>query len=201
MSSAASSGRSDRAPTQGIGALREDLRFGVAGHDSEGNPSRAAVLGKLLLSLRVQAVVLFRIGQSARRVAPLLGAVVRYFNQALTGADISLQAVIGPGLVLYHPSGVVIGPGCRLGRRCTIMQGVTLGGGPNGGGGSPRLGDHVYVGPGAQLIGRIEIGSHTRIGANAVVLQDVPAYAFAAGVPAVVRRADSGGGRGPDGEA
>ena len=181
-------GGSERPYPQGIRALGEDLRFGVAGHDSDGDPSLALVLGKLALSLRVQAVVLFRIGQSAHRLAPALGAVVRYLNQVLTGADIALEAKIGPGLVLYHPSGVVIGPQCHLGRRCTIMQGVTLGGGPNGRGGWPRLGDHVYVGPGAKVIGGIEVGSHTMIGANAVVLRDIPAHAFAAGVPAVVRR-------------
>jgi serine O-acetyltransferase len=173
---------------QGIRALPEDLRLGVAGHDTDAQPSLALVLAKLALSVRVQAVVLMRIAQSARRRSPLLGAIVRYFNQVLTSADISLEASIGPGLVLYHPAGVVIGPDCHVGRRCTIMQGVTLGGGPNGRGGSPRLGDHVYVGPGAQVIGGIEIGSHASIGANAVVLADVPPYAFAAGVPAVVRR-------------
>jgi serine O-acetyltransferase len=173
---------------QGIRALAEDLRFGVAGHDADRAPSLAVQLGKLALSLRVQAVVLFRLGQSARRLAPFLGAIVRYLNQVLTGADIALDAVVGPGLVLYHPSGVVIGPRCHLGRRCTIMQGVTLGEGPNGRGGAPRLGDRVYVGPGAKVIGGIDIGSHATIGANAVVLQDIPAHAFAAGVPAVVRR-------------
>jgi serine O-acetyltransferase len=186
-------GGSEHGYPQGIRALGDDLRFGVAGHESDGNPSLAAVLGKLALSLRVQAVVLFRVGQSAHRLAPVLGAVVRYLNQVLTGADIALEATIGPGLVLYHPSGVVIGPQCRLGRRCTIMQGVTLGGGPNGRGDWPRLGDHVYVGPGAQVIGGIEIGSHATIGANAVVLQDIPAHAFAAGVPAIVRRIDPHG--------
>jgi serine O-acetyltransferase len=174
-------------------AIAEDLRFGVAGHDTDGTPSLATMLGKLALSLRVQAVVLFRIGQSAHRLAPFLGAVVRYFNQVLTGVDIALDAVIGPGLVLYHPAGVVIGPQCRLGARCTIMQGVTLGAGPNGRDGSPRLGDHVYVGPGAQVI-----GSHAKIGANAVVLNDIPAYAFAAGVPAIVRRLDPRGEQASD---
>jgi serine O-acetyltransferase len=181
-------GRQKRSHPQGIRTLSEDLRFGVAGQDAVSNPSLTTVLGKLALSLRVQAVVLFRIGQSAHQLTPLLGAVVRYFNQVLTGADIALDAEIGPGLVLYHPSGVVIGPHCRLGRRCTIMQGVTLGGGPDG---SPRLGDHIYVGPGAQIIGGIEIGSYAKIGANAVVLKDIPAHAFAVGVPAVVRRVDS----------
>lgn len=180
-----------RSSPQGLRALSQDVRYGVAGHDAERKPSAILVLAKLALSLRVQAVVLFRIGQSARRLSPPLGALVRYFNQVLTGADIALDALVGPGLVLYHPAGVVIGPGCRLGARCTIMQGVTLGEGPNGRGGAPQLGDHVYVGPGAKLIGGIDIGSHAMIGANAVVLADVPAHAFAAGVPAVSRRVDS----------
>ena len=114
------------------------------------------VLAKLALSLRVQAIVLFRIGQSAHRLSPALGAIVKYVNQVLTGADISLEASIGPGFVLYHPAGVVIGPNCILGKRCTIMQGVTVGGGPNGSGDWPRLGEGVYVGPGAKIIGGIE---------------------------------------------
>jgi serine O-acetyltransferase len=173
---------------QGIRALPHDLRFAVAGHESDGRPTLRQVLAKVALSLRVQAIVLFRIGQSVHRFSPALGAIVKYVNQILTGADISLEASIGPGFVLYHSAGVVIGPNCTLGSRCTIMQGVTVGGGPNGSGAWPRLGEGVYVGPGAKIIGGVEIGPHASIGANAVVIRDVPAFAFAAGVPAVVRR-------------
>lgn len=181
-------GESAQTCDQGIRALPHDLRFAVAGHESDGHPALLQVLAKMALSLRVQAIVLFRIGQSAHRFSPALGAIVKYVNQVLTGADISLEASIGPGLVLYHPAGVVIGPNCTLGSRCTIMQGVTVGGGPNGSGTWPRLGEGVYVGPGAKIIGGVEVGSHASIGANAVVIRDVPAFAFAAGVPAVVRR-------------
>ncbi len=181
-------GESAQTCDQGIRALPHDLRFAVAGHESDGHPALVQVLAKMALSLRVQAIVLFRIGQSAHRFSPALGAIVKYVNQVLTGADISLEASIGPGLVLYHPAGVVIGPNCTLGSRCTIMQGVTVGGGPNGSGTWPRLGEGVYVGPGAKIIGGVEVGSHASIGANAVVIRDVPAFAFAAGVPAVVRR-------------
>jgi serine O-acetyltransferase len=175
------------AHTQGIRVLPEDLRYLIAGHESEERPSVARVLAKLLLSLRVQAVVLLRIGQSLHGLSPVLGAFVKYVNQVLTGVDISLEASIGSGFVIYHPAGIVIGPNCVLGRRCTVMQGVTIGGGPNGEGDWPRLGEGVYVGPGAKVIGGVEIGAHAKIAANAVVIRDVPAFAFAAGVPAVVR--------------
>lgn len=168
---------------QGIRSISEDLRFGFS-EKNEDAPLRS-VLPKLIFSLRGQAVVLFRISQSARQLSPLLAGVVRYLNQALTGADISPTASVAPGLRLPHPVGVVIGPGSQLGRRCTIMQGATLGGGR--GGEFPRLGERVYVGPGAKLLGGIEVGSFASVGANAVAIRDVPARAFAAGVPAKIR--------------
>jgi len=185
---------------QGIRALPEDLRRGVAGHEPNLTPGWGQILIRALFTLRIQAVILFRLSQSGRGITTPLGVVIKYFNHALTGADIASEASIGPGLIIWHPTGIVIGPGCRVGRGCTIMQGVTLGAGPNGRsavagsrpdwGGSPTLGDEVYVGPGAQVLGGIEIGAQARIGANAVVLQDVPARAFAAGVPAIVRPRD-----------
>jgi serine O-acetyltransferase len=179
--------RSSGVERQGIRSIPEDLRFGFSEEDEAVSLSR--VLPKLIFSLRGQAVVLFRVSQSAHRLSPLLGAVVRYLNQVLTGADISPAASVAPGLRLPHPGGVVIGPGARLGRRCTIMQGVTLGGGR--GGEFPKLGERVYVGPGAKLLGGIEVGPYASIGANAVAIRDVPARAFAAGVPAVVQRESS----------
>lgn len=115
----------------------------------------------------------------------MLGAIVKYFAHAVTGTDIATNASIGPGLRLPHPAGIVIGAQSRLGSRCTIMQGVTIGAAQ---GKSPKLGDHVFVGPGAKVIGGVEIGSYASIGANAVVIKDVPAHRFAAGIPAEVRR-------------
>jgi serine O-acetyltransferase len=168
---------------QGIRAIPEDLRFGFS--DAGADASLRQALPKLMFSLRGQAVVLFRLSQSAQRLLPFLAGPIRYFNQVLTGADISPEASVDPGLRLIHPVGVVIGARCRLGRRCTIMQGVTIGAGR---GESPRLGERVYVGPGAKLIGGIEIGSYAAIGANAVAIRDVPPRAFAAGIPAEVRR-------------
>ena len=109
-------------------------------------------------------------------------AVFRHrFWSVVTGADIPLGCTIGGGLLLPHPNGVVIHPDAQIGPNCLIFQQVTLGGGR---GGAPRLAGQVDVGAGAKLFGAITIGAHARVGANAVVLQDVPPGATAVGVPA-----------------
>jgi len=113
------------------------------------------------------------------------------FWSVITGADIPLNCDIGGGLLLTHPDGVVIFPGAVIGPNCLIFQQVTIGiGGPNPG--APVLGGHVDVGPGAKILGGVKIGDHARIGANAVVLQDVPRGATAVGVPARIVDARDG---------
>ena len=111
-------------------------------------------------------------------------AVLRHrFWSAVTGADIPLASNIGGGLLLPHPNGVVIHPGSVIGPNCLLFHQVTLGFGT---GGVPMLGGGVDVGAGAKIIGAITIGDRAIVGANAVVLQDVPAGATVAGVPARV---------------
>ncbi len=85
--------------------------------------------------------------------------------------------------MLPHPNGIVVHPAAEIGPNCLLFQQVTLGVLP---GGVPRLEGNVVVGAGAKLLGGIKIGDHARIGANAVVLQDVPAGATCVGVPARV---------------
>jgi serine O-acetyltransferase len=90
--------------------------------DTEGGSTRSlTTLGKVLLTTRLQAVILFRIAQALHRVFPPLATVAKYVNMVVTGADIATAAAIGPGLQLFHPAGVVIGPECVAGARCTIM--------------------------------------------------------------------------------
>jgi serine O-acetyltransferase len=114
----------------------------------------------------------------ARRVA-----VLRHrFWSAVAGADIPVNCRLGGGLLLPHPNGVVIHPGAEVGPNCLLFQQVTLGAGSRPG--LPRLGGHVDVGAGAKILGGITIGDHARIGANAVVMIDVPAGATAVGIPA-----------------
>lgn len=164
--------------------LREDISESLEADRTNGGraPLHIAV-GKALLTTRLQAVILLRLAQAAHRFFPPLAAVIKYVNSVLTGADIAQAAAIGPGLRLFHPVGVVIGPDCRIGARCTIMQGATLGAGA---GGSPTLGDDVFVGAGAKIFGRLKVGDRSAIGANSVVLEAIPSNSFAAGMPAAV---------------
>jgi serine O-acetyltransferase len=112
------------------------------------------------------------------------------FWSVVAGADIPLNCKIGGGLLLPHPSGVVISRDAVIGPNCLIFQQVTIGiGGSKPG--APVLGGHVDVGAGAKVLGGVTIGSHALIGANAVVLQDVPEGATAVGVPAAIVAADA----------
>jgi serine O-acetyltransferase len=111
-------------------------------------------------------------------------AVLRHrFWSIVTGADIPLNCQIGGGLLLPHPNGVVIHPGSTIGPNCLIFQQVTLG---DRNGGVPQLGGHVDIGAGAKIIGQITLSNHSAVGANAVVLLDVPENHIAIGVPAKV---------------
>jgi len=111
-------------------------------------------------------------------------AALRYrFWSLVSQADIDPNTRIGGGLLLPHPNGVVIHPLSEIGANCLIFQQVTLGM-VDGKKGAPRLGVHVDVGAGAKILGPVSVGDHAVIGANAVVLTDVPAHATAVGVPA-----------------
>jgi serine O-acetyltransferase len=109
-------------------------------------------------------------------------AVARHrFWSVVTGADIPINSRIGGGLLLPHPSGIVIHPDCEIGVNCLIFQHVTLGHRP---GGVPRIGGHVDIGAGAILLGKISVGDHARIGANALVVEDVPPEGTVVAIPA-----------------
>lgn len=113
-------------------------------------------------------------------------AVLRHrFWSVVTGADVPLNCKIGGGLLIPHPNGIVIHPDAEIGPNCLLFQQVTIG---ELRGGVPRLGGHVDVGAGAKLLGPITIGDHAIIGANSVVVVDVPAGATAVGVPAQIVR-------------
>ena len=101
-------------------------------------------------------------------------AVLRHrFWSAVTGADIPINSNIGGGLLIPHPNGIVVHPGAQIGCNCLIFQQVTIGATSKG---VPQIAGHVDVGAGAKIIGPVKVGEHARIGANALVRIDVPAY-------------------------
>jgi serine O-acetyltransferase len=111
-------------------------------------------------------------------------AVLRHrFWSVVTGADIPLNCRIAGGLVMPHPNGIVIHPDAVIGPNCLIFQQVTIGIGNDR---LPLIKGHVDIGAGAKLLGGIVVGAHAKIGANAVVLRDVPEAATAVGVPAKI---------------
>ena len=112
-------------------------------------------------------------------------SVLRHrFWSIVTGADIPLNSRLGGGLMLPHPNGVVIHPRAQIGPNCMIFQQVTLG--TRDSEEVPTLAGHVDVGAGAKILGGVVIGKHARIGANSVVIGDVPAHATVVGAPARV---------------
>ena len=113
-------------------------------------------------------------------------ALEHRFWQAITGADIPLGTRIEGGLLLPHPNGIVIHPEATIGPNCLIFQQVTLGTTEHGG--VPTVGGHVDIGAGAKILGNVRLQNHSRIGANAVVMIDVPEGFTAVGVPAALLR-------------
>ncbi len=106
------------------------------------------------------------------------------FCQIFMEMDIDAQATIGGGLYIGHIGGVHINPGAVLGRNCDLAHRITIGASAMGRGGIPVLGDEVYIGTGAALVGKIRIGSGAKIAANSLVISNVPAGATVMGVPA-----------------
>ena len=109
--------------------------------------------------------------------------------RGLTGIEIHPGATIGKGFFIDHGMGVVIGETTEIGDNVTLFQGVTLGGtGKQRGKRHPTLGSHVVVGAGAKVLGPITIGDYVKIGANSVVLQDVPDHSTVVGIPGRIVR-------------
>ena len=129
-----------------------------------------------------------------------LGRLISQIVRSLTGIEIHPGAVIGQGFFIDHGMGVVIGETSEIGRNVTLYHGVTLGGvSLEKGKRHPTLEDNVVVGAGAKILGAITIGESSRIGANAVVVKNVPANSVVVGVPGqVVMRSHSSSNELPD---
>jgi len=151
-------------------------------------------LAKTLLTDGTFAMLCYRLMQwsQKRRLVPLamlFNKVNAFFGQCIIGRG----AEFGPCFVLIHSQGVVINGSVRGGEHVYVEHQVTIGAEKQV---SPRIGNHVFIGAGAKIVGAVALGDHSRVGANAVVVHDVPDGATVGGIPAKVLRQ-----RAPDGDA
>jgi serine O-acetyltransferase len=130
---------------------------------------------------------------------PLAPRAIATLSRAATGIEIHPAAKIGDGLFIDHGMGVVIGETARIGNDVTLYQGVTLGGtGFATGKRHPTVEDNVTIGSGAKLLGPITVGHGSKIGANSVVIHDVPANSTVVGNPGHPVRVEGRRPEGPD---
>jgi serine O-acetyltransferase len=99
---------------------------------------------------------------------------------------LDVSADIGPGLYIGHTGGIHINPSAKIGRNCDLAHQVTIGASAMGRKGAPTIGDNVYIGSGAKIIGKIKVGNNVRIAANTLVITHVPSGATVMGVPGKV---------------
>jgi len=143
---------------------------------------------RVLLRMETIAIVSYRFGHWVEKlripvVRQLLGIAAMLFQrsvQVLVGIYISPDAEIGPGLTIHTPFGIIVGPN-KIGSHLTIQSGVVIAAGTRG------IGDNVYFGAGAKVMGGAKIGSNVVVAANSLVLTDVPDNMTVIGVPARIR--------------
>ena len=145
-------------------------------------------LWRVFFRMETPAIISYRFGNWVTKlktpvISQLLGIVagiVQRFVQILIGIYISPDAEIGPGLVIHTPFGIIVGPN-KIGSHLTIQSGVVIAAGTRG------IGDNVYFGAGAKVMGGAKIGNNVVIAANSLVLTDVPDNMTVLGVPARIR--------------
>lgn len=176
---------------QVIDEIGSDL---AAARDRDPAARGVGSLGILLAWPGVQAVLAHRIAHGLwQDGVPVAPRTLAYLSRATTGIEIHPAAVIGSEFFIDHGAGVVIGETVEIGDRVTVYQGVTLGGtGFARGKRHPTIGDDVTIGSGAKLLGPVEIGSSSKVGANAVVIDDVPAHTTIVGNPGRVVQTEGG---------
>lgn len=137
-------------------------------------------------------MLVYRFGRWRYQISPrwlrmpfsFLYRVLKLLSQILTGIDLPCEVTVGRRLLIEHFGGIVISGDTVLGDDVVIRNGVTIGLKRTGERGAPVIGNRVDIGTGAKVLGAIQIGDDVIIGANAVVLNDVPSHSLAVGVPA-----------------
>ena len=158
----------------------------------EKDPAAKNSIEVILLYSGLHAIIYYRIAHRLLLLKiPILPRLISQFARYLTGIEIHPAAKIGKGLFIDHGMGVVIGETSIMGDNVILFQGVTLGGtGKETGKRHPTIGNNVVIGTGAKVLGNIKIGDNSYVGANAVVIKDVPHNSTVVGVPGRVTKQD-----------
>ena len=156
----------------------------------ERDPAATSGLEVMLTYSGFHAIIVHRMTHLLHKAkVPLLPRLISQVSRGITGIEIHPGARIGKGLFIDHGMGVGIGETTVIGDNVTLFQGVTLGGtGKEKGKRHPTLGNNVVVGTGAKVLGNIDIGDNVNVGANAVVIKDIPPNSTVVGVPGRVAR-------------
>ncbi|MFA9397272.1 MAG: serine O-acetyltransferase EpsC [Clostridiaceae bacterium] len=165
----------------------KNLRYDIK-NVFKNDPAAKSSIEIFLLYPAIHALIYYRIAHFLYKYKFFF--LARMFSQQgrfFTGIEIHPGAKIGKGLFIDHGMGVVIGETTEIGDNVVLYQGVTLGGtGKDSGKRHPNIMDNVVIGSGAKVLGPITVGESSKVGANAVVLRDVPANSTAVGIPAKI---------------
>jgi serine O-acetyltransferase len=180
-----------------VGDVRRDI---AAARDRDPAAAGVGRLEILVMWPGVQAVFAHRVAHALGAAdVPVLPRAISMLTRSVTGIEIHPAARIGDGLFIDHGAGVVIGETAEIGANVTLYQGVTLGGtGFATGKRHPTVQDNVTIGSGAKLLGPITVGHGAKIGANTVVIHDVPPNSTVVGNPGHPVRIDGRKPEGPD---
>jgi serine O-acetyltransferase len=188
----------------GFGTLRRvarEIRSDIASARDRDPAARGVGSFEILMNWGgVQAILAHRVAHALHQAGvPVAPMAVSYASRAVTGVEIHPAARIGEDFFIDHGSGVVIGETAEIGDRVTLYQGVTLGGtGFARGKRHPTVEDDVTIGSGAKLLGPITVGHCAKVGANTVVIEDVPVDSTVVGNPGHPVRVEGRKVEGPD---
>lgn len=168
--------------------LFKNLKYDIE-NVMKNDPAARTKLEVLLLYQSIHVLIFYRIAHGLYKIKLFfLARLISQLGRFFTGIEIHPGAKIGKGLFIDHGMGVVIGEVAEIGDNLTIYHGVTLGGtGKDKGKRHPTVGNNVIIGCGAKILGPISIGDGAKIGANSVVLKDVPKGKTAVGIPTVIK--------------
>jgi serine O-acetyltransferase len=184
-----------------LGRVVDEVRRDVAAARERDPAARAVGPGEILAAWPgVHALLSHRLAHRLHDAGvPVVPRLMSTATRAATGIEIHPAARIGDGFFVDHGSGVVVGETAEIGDNVTLYQGVTLGGtGFATGKRHPTIEDNVTIGSGAKLLGPITIGHGAKVGANSVVITDVPAHATVVGNPGHPVRVEGRRPEGPD---